>query len=193
MNDDQNTFHIFQLNSISIKFFTTESHNLLIIIKRFITNFIKKENVLNVWSKTTHNLRREKYCEGVRICLLDHTILVYHTLTIAIFNHSLPISTDMTEIDSAKKKWHYNWREKWMQIYNSYKRTLKHQKPITKLLIFVDEWEPRVVFLCKRLQQQRHQYRLSSRENNYKPTSIVYGYLHVSFCKYIYNKVNTAS
>ena len=59
--------------------------------------------MLNVWSKTTHNLRGEKYCEGVRICLLDHTILVYHTLTIAIFNHSLPISTDMTEIDSANK------------------------------------------------------------------------------------------
>ena len=34
---------------------------------------------------------------------------------------------------------------------------------------------------------------LSSRENNCKSTSIVYGYLHVSFCKYIYNKVNTAS
>lgn len=103
MNDGQNTFHIFQLNSITIKFLTTESHNLLIIIKRFITNFIKKENMLNVWSKTTRNLREKKYCEEVRICLLDYTILVYHTLTIAIFNHSLPISTDMTEIDSANK------------------------------------------------------------------------------------------
>lgn len=103
MNDGQNTFHIFQLNSITIKFLTTESHNLLIIIKRLITNFIKKENMLNVWSKTTRNLREKKYCEEVRICLLDYTILVYHTLTIAIFNHSLPISTDMTEIDSANK------------------------------------------------------------------------------------------
>ena len=40
---------------------------------------------------------------------------------------------------------------------------------------------------------RKTKYRLISGENNYESTSIVYVYLHVRFCEYIYKKVKTAA